>query len=72
MNDDFESELMELLKSHNKTNIYELEIYISRILIKNIVESSSSMTHAASILGIGRSTLYRRIRDYGIQIENKT
>lgn len=50
------------------TSVQDLEY---RALIKAIEEASGNMSKAAKLLGIGRDTLYRRLKKYGIQTKTQ-
>ena len=47
----------------DSNNLYEVE---KRKIIKIIERHSGNITHAAAELGIGRNTLYRKMRKYDL------
>ena len=68
------NELPEEIVSHSGRSSPSSKLEFERcskerqVLTKAIHEASGNMRFAASILGISRSTLYRKVRDYGIKV----
>jgi len=48
-------------------NIVPLDEIIKRTIVKTIQITKGDRTLAATLLGIGRTTLYRRLKEYGMQ-----
>jgi DNA-binding NtrC family response regulator len=50
-------------------NVYKLDL-MEKIVIENaLYKTRNNITKAAELLGLAKSTLYRKIRDYGIDVE---
>ena len=56
-----------LIEEHGVTSILEFDSVAHEILIRNAVAKRRGSRATASELGIGKSTMYRKMKEYGIE-----
>lgn len=58
----------EIFTQNKEQEVLNLEILEHEAILKAIEASGDNLSQTAKILGIGRSTLYRKLEKYGIQV----
>ena len=56
-----------LIKDHGVTSILEFDLLAHEILLRNALEKKMGNRLTASVLGIGKSTMNRKMKQYGIE-----
>ncbi|BCV21953.1 sigma-54-dependent Fis family transcriptional regulator [Moorella sp. Hama-1] len=67
-------EPLQLLASNGKireTNLVSLEKYEEKLILETLKETGGNISQCAAILGIGRNTLYRKLKKYSIPIPRR-
>lgn len=65
--DELQAALEKLIEEHGVTSILELDPISHEILIRKALSKGMGSRDTAKSLGIGKSTMYRMMKQYGIE-----